>query len=260
MSKTLNLIDILLRRARTCHDLGLHDQAKNLFERLATFRSLPAEAAEETQLRLADISNDEDDSFKERQHLTCALAQQPQNAEHHYRLAKAYRNDKDIPAAKALPHLKAAVRIDPENGRYLAELGSLSIELGQTEQGLRLLKKAYQLDADDLGILEQYAEALFDAGQESDARVLLKTAMFRHSSDRRFRDLFRDFRFRAVADDQKSKATIPFPDDQPILLPFVHNAPKQRRHSIDGQIVRIDGAAPLRGPSHRKPSRHKHTS
>jgi tetratricopeptide (TPR) repeat protein len=259
MSKTLNLIDILLRRARTCHELGLHDQAKDLFERLATYRSLPAEVAEETQLRLAELCEAEDDSFKERQHLTCALAQQPNNPEYHYRLAKAYGADSEAHDAKALPHLKAAIRIDPENARYLAEFGCVSIRLGQTEQGLRQLKKAHHLDGDDLGVLEQYADALVDADQSDEARTVLKTAMFRHSSDRRYRDLFRDFQFRLVADDQKSKATIPFPDDEPVLLPFVKTNVKPRRFAIDGQIVRLDGAEPLHGPSKRTPSRKKHT-
>lgn len=259
MSKTLNLVQILLRRARTCHDLGLHDQAKDLFERLSTFRSLPADVAEETQLRLAELCAAEDDSFKERQHLTCALAQQPNNPEYHFRLAKAYLSDADVPEEKALPHLRAALRIEPDNPEYLATYGSLSCRLDQVEQGLRLLKKAHQLADHDLGILEQYANAFVEADRPAEARELLKTAMFRHSADRRFRDLYRDFQFRTVADDQKRMANIPFPDDTPVILPFNAGTPKPRRFTIDGQIVRMDGAEPLNGPTRRSPSRKKHT-
>ncbi len=259
MSKTLNLVHDLLHRARRCQELGLHDQAKNAFQRLAEFRRLPAEVAEETQVRLAELYAKEDDVFKERQHLACALAQQPNNADYHFRMAQAYRDDEDAPDEKALPHLRAAVRIEPDNSRYLAELGSLLMRLEQPGQGLRLLKKAHELADDDLDILEQLADALIAVDRADAARELLKTAMFRHSSDRRFRDLYRDFQFRAVADDQTSKASIAFPDNSPVILPFVHAKKKARRFTIDGHIFRMDGSEAVAGPSRRTSSRRKQT-
>ncbi len=257
MSKTLNLVDDLLCRARHCHDMGLHDRAKTLFERLAEFRRLPAEVAEETQGRLADLCRAEEDAFKERQHLACALAQRPNNADYHFRMAEAFLDDEDAPLEKALPYLRAAVRIEPDNPRYVAELGALSMRLGQTAQGLRLLKKAYDLAGDNLNVVEQYATALVDEDRADAARDLLKTAMFRNSSDRRFRELYRDFQFRAIADDQANKESIAFPDDAPVILRFVRSRAKTRRFTVDGQILRIDGAEPLSGPTRRTPSRKK---
>lgn len=257
MSKTLNLVDDLLYRARHCHDLGLHDRAKKHFEQLAEFRRLPSDVAEETQARLSELCRAEGDAFKERQHLACALAQRPNNADYHFRMAEAYRNDDEAPLEKALPYLRAAVRIEPDNPRYLAELGTVSMQLEQTAQGLRLLKKAYDLAGDDLHVVEQYATALVDDDQADAARDLLKTAMFRNSGDRRFRELYRDFQFRAIADDQESKKSIAFPDDAPVILRFVRSKTKARRFAVDGQVLRMDGAEPRSGPTRRTPSRKR---
>jgi len=65
MSKTLNLARILLRQAQNCLDLGIAHEAKRRFERLAEFRSLPADVAEETQVRLAELCQDDDEPFKD---------------------------------------------------------------------------------------------------------------------------------------------------------------------------------------------------
>ena len=89
------------------------------------------------------------------------------------------------------------------------------------------------------------------------ARTLLKTAMFRHSADRRFRELFRQFQFRAVARDQAKSSKSG--NDGPTILPFCRGAQKPRRFTVDGQIFRMDGAEPLSGPSRRAPSRRKQT-
>jgi cytochrome c-type biogenesis protein CcmH/NrfG len=254
MSKTLNLVHVLLRRAQSCHDLGLHVQAKSLFSRLATFGSLPADVADRAQDRLADLCRAEDDAAKERLHLAAALAQKPNHPEYHARMAEAYRAGDRASLEKALPHLRAALRVDPDNPRYLTDLGSLLVNLGQTSEGLGALAKAHELAGDDLGVLERYAEALMDDDQTDAARAVLKAALFRHSRDRRFHDLFRRCRFRAVADDQAAKASIPFPqDDAPVILRFAPAKTKKRRLSAGHCVVRIDGAEPLAGPSRRSP-------
>jgi tetratricopeptide (TPR) repeat protein len=247
MSKTLNLVRVLLRQAQSCHDLGLDAEAKRRFERLSAFRSLPADVAEETQVRLSEICRDEDDTFKERQHLAGALAQQPNNPEYHFRMAQAY--EADAHDDKARLHLRAALRLDPENSRYLAEFGALSARRGNTDDALRTLKKAHELADHDVDILTQYANALVDAGQADEALDVLKSAMFRHSRERRFRDLYRDFQFHAVAQQQSaargSHAT------EPVILRFAPAPTKKRRVRVADHILRIDGAHPLPGPSRR---------
>src|SRR4051812_6237226 len=123
MSKTLNLVRILQHQAQRFHDIGLRREAKSRFEHLAGFRSLPADVTEDARVRLSELCRDEDEPSQERHHLACALAQQPNNPDYHFRMAQAYLSDPDAADEKALPHLRAAVRLDAENPRYLAALG-----------------------------------------------------------------------------------------------------------------------------------------
>src|SRR6187401_2815233 len=122
MSKTLNLVRILHRQAQHLHDIGLRRAARSQFERLAGFRSLPVDVVEDSRLRLSQLCRDDDEPIQERHHLACALAQQPNNPDYHFRMAQAYLSDRDTPDEKALPHLRAAVRLDAANPRYLAAL------------------------------------------------------------------------------------------------------------------------------------------
>src|SRR5438270_876774 len=55
MSKTLNLSECLLTMGRDLHELGRHQDASKVLDRLAGFRDLPAAVAEECHARLADI-------------------------------------------------------------------------------------------------------------------------------------------------------------------------------------------------------------
>lgn len=251
MSKTLNLIDHLLRRARNCHDLGFDDEARASFERLASFRQLPAPVAEEVQVRLAEVCRQRDDRFHERQHLAGALAHHPRNPEHNFRMAEACRDDGDVSAEIALGHFREAVRLAPSNARYLAGLADMLCRLGEFTESLRWWKSAYERDEDSLAVLEGYAQALIDADRAEDARRLLRDAMFRHSNDRRFRDLERDFRFRAVARTQSDR------NDEPVILPMIRTSQPRRRFAIDGQIFRIDAAEKPAGPVRRKVSRKR---
>ena len=59
MSKMLNLVDCLLARGRFLQQLGRDQDALVVLQRLAGFRQLPPQVAEETQLRLAEIHWDE---------------------------------------------------------------------------------------------------------------------------------------------------------------------------------------------------------
>lgn len=248
MSKTLNLVDSLFRRACGLDDLGHHGEARRLFERLSSFRLLPAKIAEEIQVRLADLS---EEPCRRRQHLLSALAQRPENADYHLRMARAYSDDAEADAEKALPHLRAAVRMEPDNAAYLAELGSLTCRLGQTDRGLRLLKKAHRLAESNVDVLRVYVDALLDAGETDTALNASKAAMFRNSSDRRFRDLLRDVQYRAVAQGQEPKSAV--------ILPFRPKTPTSGRFIVDGQIFRIDAGHPHSGPTRQAPSRKRNT-
>src|SRR5687768_7947248 len=77
MGKTLNLCDCLLTMGREWHDLGRLTDAAGVLNRLAGFRNLPAQVAEETHARLATIYLRQNEYRKARRHLTSALIYRP---------------------------------------------------------------------------------------------------------------------------------------------------------------------------------------
>ena len=87
MSMTLNLVDRLLARGRHFQQLGRDHDAIDTLGRLSRFASLPAEVAEETQARLAEIHLRGNRPRKARRHLTAALVHQPTNARYHLLLS-----------------------------------------------------------------------------------------------------------------------------------------------------------------------------
>lgn len=238
MSKTLNLVATLLRRAQNLHNLGLDHDAKILFERVSSFRTLSADEAETTQRHLADL---EDDPGATRRHLATLLVQHPDDADIHFRMARSFRADDAIESARS--HILAALTLEPDNPTYLAELGGIEFEMDDPAAAVRCLKRAHELAPDNLEILDEYAGLLTVVGDDQVAFDVLRTAMFRNSGNPRFRELYRDHQFRSVADEQADAA-------EPVILPFVAAATKtSKRFTLDGQIFRMDAAETPGGPS-----------
>src|SRR5438128_2854671 len=93
MSTTLNLADRLFQNACNLHQLGRSSAAARLFARLAAWRDLPRDLAEEAQVRLAEIHLEHEQPKQARRHLAVALALQPDCAHYHYLMAIALEDD-----------------------------------------------------------------------------------------------------------------------------------------------------------------------
>src|SRR5436190_22731439 len=95
MSRTLNLIDLLLNSGRHLCAIGRTAEALEVLTRLADFRSLPSHVIEETQALLADLHMQRENYTKARRHLTAALAFRPLKAEYHHMMAIAIEEDEN---------------------------------------------------------------------------------------------------------------------------------------------------------------------
>ena len=57
-------------------------------------------------------------------------------------MARAFADDETASTDRALTHYRTALRLDPDNARYLCEYGLLTVRLGKTDAGLAALRRA----------------------------------------------------------------------------------------------------------------------
>jgi tetratricopeptide (TPR) repeat protein len=248
MSMTLNFVDSLLAMGRKYQDLGRDQDAWVILNRLAGFREVPAKAAEEAQVRLAEIQLRRLRHVQARRHLTAALALRPDSAYYHYLMATALDTDKKADSERAAAHYRRSLELDPDQPHCLSEFGRLGLRLGQTEEGLRALRRAADLAPDDPEVVARLAEGLSQAGLPDEARRAVQAALFRNPRDLRFRKLWSDIQFHQLRDrQQEAQQDAEARAGRPQLLPFVRPvAPRCRVVRRDTAVLpRLPGSAPL---------------
>jgi Tfp pilus assembly protein PilF len=253
MSMTLNLVDRLLARGRNLQALGRTHDALRVFKRLAGFRELPADAAEETQARLAELHLHHHRFARARRHLTAALRSCPDSAHYHHLMATAAAADGRGDLERAAEHYRRSCDLEPDQPECLCEYGALALHLGRRDEGLASLRRAAELAPDDPDTLKPVAEGLCLANDADGARGLLRAALFRNPRDRRFRRLWEDFQFRQLRLEQERArlGSRKMEEEGPAVLPFVRPeaaAPGRR-------AVRHDGPSPVPPPHAGEPVR-----
>jgi len=258
MSKTLNLVDILLARGRNLQALGRTQDALQVFGQLARLRELPAEVAEETQVRLAEIQSGYRDHAQERRHLSAALTHQPNNARYHYQLAKALDLDEQGDPERAYEHYRRSLQLDPDQPGCLGEFGLLALSLGKIKEGMEALRRGAELAPDDPEAVGNLVEGLLELEQPEEARQLLRDAVFRNPRHLGFRKLWNDFRFYLAREQQEasrhSRQRQPSESDRPVLLPFVHLASNTTPRTSGRKRLRRDGPTAPKPPHRQRPA------
>jgi Tfp pilus assembly protein PilF len=244
MMPNLNLVDRVLALGRRYQEVGRHRDAVTILTRLAHFRCLSSEAAEETQSRLAEIYLKRRKYKNARRHLTAALRHQPDNARYHYLLATALCADEGTALEKADEHYRRALELDPGHVNCRADHGHLLLRLGQTEEGLTRLREAAEREPENVEVLGKLVKGLRLSGRTDEARSVLQHALFRNARSPRFRKLWNEFRFhharrrdeakRLQRDDDQAKG------EQPVLLPFVRIVKDTENLSACPTIVRCE--------------------
>jgi Tfp pilus assembly protein PilF len=254
MSKTLNLVECLLAMGRNYQVLGRHQDALHLLGRLASFRELRPEVAEEAQARLAEIHLGRDKYVRARRHLSAALTYRPDSKRYHHLMATAHDRDEKGDPQTALEHYRKSLELDPDQPRCLSDFGILAVYLGQSEEGLQALRRAVELAPDDVDATGKLVEGLCLVDQPDEARRTLRAALFRNSRNPRFRKLWNDFQFQQLHDAQQAAQTSEQAgregSDEPVLLPFVRPAQMSQR----GKVIRQDGASSPAPPHTPRPT------
>jgi Tfp pilus assembly protein PilF len=240
MSHTLNLVAGLLAAVRNLQQSDQCQSALDLLQRLAGFRNLPRDVAEEVHSRLADLHAGREEFARARRHLTIALTYRPQHADYHHRMARYIETDPEAALGRAGRYYLQAVRSDPDNAAYWADYGTYLMAGGRRHAGRRALMRAFDLAGSAVGLVVRIAAALRDDELWNDARRLLRRALFQNARDPRFRALWQQHQFEWLARQQRRGNAIS-PARRPAVLPFPRKTPRPTVH-VDGKIIRFDRA------------------
>jgi tetratricopeptide (TPR) repeat protein len=247
MSATLNLIDRLLTMGRNLHELQRTREALAVLGRLAAFESLPADVAEETQVRLAEIHLHRRRHKRARRHLTVALLYRPDCARYHFLMASALDVKADGNLDRAADHYRKSLEFDPQQPNCLALYGLLDLRRGNVVDGLAKLRKAAELSPDDPAIVGKLVKGLRLAERFDEALTVLRAARFRNPRGGRFTRMYNDCMFRWLRRRQRVERRS-LPHEEPVVLPFLRVTAETQPAVNTGTIVRIDPAAPPSGP------------
>jgi tetratricopeptide (TPR) repeat protein len=249
---TLNLVDHLLAAATRCQEQGRLREAVRLLTRLAGFRELPAEVAERTQARLAEVQLKRRKFKRARRHLAAALQHAPDEARYHYHMATALVHDRDGDLERAADHYRRSLELEPEQVKCQYDYGLLQVRLGLTEEGLDRLRRAVDQAPADADAVAKLAKGLRLSGRTEEAGAVLRAALFHNSRVPRFRKLWNEFQFhqlRQKQDQERVRRAAARRHDAAVILPFVRpaaNPPATRS-------PRSDEPATLAPPHLRRP-------
>ncbi|HEV3204792.1 MAG TPA: tetratricopeptide repeat protein [Gemmataceae bacterium] len=264
MSRTLNLADRLMAMGRNYQQLGRTQEALQIFERLAGFRSLRPAVAEETQAHLAEIYLSRCEFSQARRHLTAALAYQPKKAEYHYLLAMALEADEKADRQRAALHYRKSLICDPDQADCWSDFGLLCIRIGQPKEGLRSLRRAVELQPHDPEILANLVDGLQEEELHDEARRTLQAALFANACDARFRKLWNDFQFHELRREQErqrhGRAFLSAKEEGPTLLPFVRPSPGTFSGRQNRKLLRRDPPSTPAPPHTAQPNRRSNQS
>jgi Tfp pilus assembly protein PilF len=262
MKATLNLVDHLLAMGRRYQELGRQRDALAVLTRLSGFRELPAAAAEETQVRLAELHLRRRRYARARRHLTAALRHQPDNARYHYLMAGSLHADDQGDCERAVAHYRRSLELDPGQVRCRADYGLLLVRQGEVEDGLGRLREAVERAPENAEVLGKLVKALRLAGRSDEARSALRAALFRNPRSPRFRKLWGDYQYQELRRQRQAErrgGSGDGADEGPVLLPFVRLVQDTPSGAGCPTILRHDEAepgsskAPHLGRSRRRP-------
>jgi hypothetical protein len=242
MSHSLDLVAGLLAAARNLQAVGRDALALDLLQRLAQFRELARETAEEIHSRLADLYAGRDELKNARRHLAIALTFRPQHAAYHHRMAECIEADPDAAVDRAGQYYRRAVRSEPDNATYWSDYGAYLLNAGRLKAGRRAVRRGVRLGGYTADLVGRASAVLRDAGLWDDARRLLRLARFRCPRDRRLQALWQQHQFEELCAQQQARAGAPAPrgNRRPIMLPFLRAAGVRPTLHVDGKAIRFD--------------------
>jgi Flp pilus assembly protein TadD len=191
----LNLLGSVVTQARHLQEIGRTHDALSLLRRYAIQPELPASVAGEAHHLMGELCLNLQQHRQARKHLTAALRLRPDDAAAHHMMANAIDRDPQVDAQAASRFYHRALDLAPNDVALLADAGLFHVDMGRSEKGLNLLRRAIEIDPDDLDVLQSLLVALGELDRFDEARRELNRARFRHGRDPRYLKLVSDLEF-----------------------------------------------------------------
>jgi len=257
MSRTLNLVDILLTSGRNLVMMGRFTEALVPLTKLAGFRNLPEHVLHELYSLRADIRLQQGDYKEARRQLTAAIALRPLDGRNHYLMGIAIEEDDTADLKRAKMYFERAVDIESDNAAYWVDFGSYLFKIGQTKAALKAVRKAYALEPADADIIGEVAHILRREGHFQEATTKLRQSLFENHGAQVFRQLWQQHQFALIHAQQQEKKPKPFGCDRPVILPFTPAPTSGKYREIGGKTIRFDPPEPMKEPTNKKPAPYK---
>jgi tetratricopeptide (TPR) repeat protein len=257
MSRTLNLVDILLTSGRNLVMMGRFTEALVPLTKLAGFRNLPEHVLHDLYSLRADIHLQQLDYQEARRQLTAAMALRPLDARNHYLMGVAIEEDETADLKRAKMYFESAVQLEADNAAYWVDFGSYLFKIGETKNGLKAIRKAYALNPGDADIIGEVAQILRREGHFQEATAKLRQSLFENHGAQAFRQLWQQNQFALIHAQQQEKKAKPFGYDRPVVLPFTPAPTTGKYREIGGKTIRFDPPEPLKEPSNKQPTPYK---
>jgi tetratricopeptide (TPR) repeat protein len=233
MSRTLNLLEKLLTRARALLEIGHDLHALALLKKLLRWPNMPATNGHQLHHMLGDTYFQMRKYKLARRHFRRAVELQPKTANGYLQLARAIDHDPVIDARQASRYYRQALELAPDDPLVLQECGQYAVQMGRTRKGMKLLRRARELAPDNLDIIAALVEAQEDLHDFDAARQTLRLARFRFAGNSRFQQLSHDLEFRQLCRQQRDQVAAPAVVKRPETVPFL------RLHSPEGKKIRV---------------------
>jgi tetratricopeptide (TPR) repeat protein len=250
----LRMVDELWSRCLSLGDAGQYGAARGLLQRLLQLE-ISSSLRSEASIMLADMLRLQGEYQLARRHVSAAMAGDPEDPALHHMMGYLHGEDDDAGSeARALKHLKQAVKLAPDSAECHRALGVHYSNHGQPKKGLQHLETARSLEPENTDVLRSYIVMLVEQDRESDARQVLRELQFRlGKAHTKVQSLYNYLAY-AIAVQRsappKPVATIP------LLKPVSHRVRTEASESMPN-ILRFDAAHPLHARKSRLAPRPK---
>lgn len=163
----------LFQAAENFYERGNFDKALKYFERLMKQHGkfLETSMKADCYAYLGDIYLFNEDFPKAVEFLNRAIGLDPEFPHYYYLLGMVYQTQENW--RRAIEEFSRAVKLEPKNSIYLEELGRTYVFTGNLFEGEKLLKKAWKMDASNIGAGVELAGVLLSSGKFQETITLI---------------------------------------------------------------------------------------